>query len=107
MSDIVSEAGAAGVRSWIVELKGRRRGRKEPVSEPGFSVGTSIPAVHITKDSGLRIRHKSLSVPRIYANNLSPPVFHTLSQEAEQENWATSPHRWLVKVSVVFQIIIR
>lgn len=42
LSDIVSEAGAAWVRSWIVELKGRRRGRKEMVSEPGFSVGTSI-----------------------------------------------------------------
>lgn len=46
------------------------------VSEPGFSVGTSIPAAHITKDSGLMIRHMSLSVPRMYANNPSPPVFH-------------------------------
>lgn len=75
LSDIVSGAGAARVRSWIVELKGRRRGRNETASEPDFSVCTSMSAVHITKDSGLMIRHMSLSVPRIYANNPSPPVF--------------------------------
>lgn len=57
LSDIVSEAGAAWVRSWIVGLKGRGGAEKRWVTEAGFAVGISILAVHITKDSDLVIWH--------------------------------------------------
>lgn len=60
----------------------------------GISVGISILAAHITKDSDLVTGHVSLSVPRIYANILSPPMFSMpRSQEAVEQNkkhWATT-----------------
>lgn len=74
--DIVSEVGVVRVRSWIVEFKGRRRGRKEMVLEFGFFVGISISVVYIIKDLGFMIRYMLLFVFRMYVNNLSLFVFY-------------------------------
>lgn len=67
---------------------------KRWATELGFALGIIILAVHITKDSDLVIWHVSLSVPGVYANIRSPPIFSMpLSLEvAEQneKNWTTT-----------------
>lgn len=106
LSEIVSEAGAARVRSWRVGLKGRRWSRKEMSLRAGllgFSIDTSILAVHITKDSGLVIRHMSLSVPRAYANIPSHPCFVcAVTGSRTEEELGNLLHYKLGEVFVVF-----